>query len=40
MRIALGVDAENTTGATRLYSRVGMAVASQDDVYEKAVPGA
>jgi mycothiol synthase len=40
LRIALGVDAENTTGATRLYNRVGMAVSSQDDVYEKAVPGA
>ena len=38
MRIALGVDAENTTGATRLYSRVGMSIASQDDVYEKPVP--
>jgi GNAT superfamily N-acetyltransferase len=40
MRVALGVDAENTTGATRLYTRVGMAVSSQDDVYEKRVPGA
>jgi GNAT superfamily N-acetyltransferase len=39
MRIVLGVDAENTTGATRLYTRVGMAVSSQDDVYEKPVPG-
>ena len=39
-RIALGVDAENTTGATRLYTRVGMTVASQDDVYERPVPGA
>jgi ribosomal protein S18 acetylase RimI-like enzyme len=34
-RIALGVDAENTTGATRLYQRVGMRVALQDDAYEK-----
>ncbi len=34
-RIALGVDAENTTGATRLYERVGMQVESQDDAYEK-----
>jgi ribosomal protein S18 acetylase RimI-like enzyme len=37
-RISLGVDAENTTGATRLYTRVGMRVASRDDVYEKPVP--
>jgi len=34
-RVALGVDAENTTGATRLYERVGMVVGSQDDAYEK-----
>jgi mycothiol synthase len=34
-RVALGVDAENTTGATRLYERVGMRVALQDDAYEK-----
>lgn len=34
-RVALGVDAENTTGATRLYQRVGMRVALQDDAYEK-----
>jgi ribosomal protein S18 acetylase RimI-like enzyme len=39
-RIVLGVDAENTTGATRLYTRVGMAVAYQEDIYEKPVPGA
>jgi ribosomal protein S18 acetylase RimI-like enzyme len=39
LRIALGVDAENTTGATRLYTRVGMTVSSQDDVYEKPIPG-
>lgn len=36
-RIMLGVDAENTTGATRLYERVGMTVSSQDDSYEKAL---
>jgi acetyl-CoA carboxylase carboxyl transferase subunit beta len=34
-RVGLGVDAENTTGATRLYERVGMHVASQADVFEK-----
>jgi mycothiol synthase len=34
-RISLGVDAENTTGATRLYERVGMVVSSRDDAYEK-----
>jgi mycothiol synthase len=34
-RVSLGVDAENTTGATRLYERVGMQVALQDDAYEK-----
>jgi mycothiol synthase len=34
-RITLGVDAENTTGATRLYERVGMHVTLQDDAYEK-----
>jgi ribosomal protein S18 acetylase RimI-like enzyme len=39
-RIVLGVDAENTTGATRLYTRVGMTVAYQEDIYEKPVPGA
>ena len=33
--VGLGVDAENTTGATRLYERVGMTVAAQDDAYEK-----
>jgi ribosomal protein S18 acetylase RimI-like enzyme len=34
-RIALGVDAENSTGATRLYERVGMKVVLRDDAYEK-----
>ncbi len=34
-RAGLGVDASNTTGATRLYERVGMTVAAQDDAYEK-----
>lgn len=36
-RVALGVDAENTTGATRLYERVGMTVELQDDAYEKVL---
>lgn len=34
-RVGLGVDAENTTGATRLYERVGMRVVWRDDAYEK-----
>lgn len=34
-RVSLGVDAENTTGATRLYERIGMVVSSRDDAYEK-----
>jgi mycothiol synthase len=34
-KIALGVDAENTTGATRLYERVGMHVSSRIDLYSK-----
>jgi mycothiol synthase len=36
-RVGLGVDAENPTGATRLYERVGMRVASQSDVYAKTL---
>jgi mycothiol synthase len=34
-RVGLGVDAENTTGAVRLYERVGMQVARRNDTYEK-----
>jgi GNAT superfamily N-acetyltransferase len=34
-RVALGVDAENATGALRLYERAGMVVSWQDDAYEK-----
>lgn len=34
-RIGLGVDAENTTGAVRLYERAGMRVAWQSDAYQK-----
>lgn len=33
----LGVDAENTTGAVRLYERAGMHVARRSDSYEKAL---
>jgi ribosomal protein S18 acetylase RimI-like enzyme len=33
--VGLGVDAENPTGATRLYERAGMSVAWQATVYEK-----
>ena len=34
-RVGLGVDAENPTGATRLYERAGMQVDWQDDVYAR-----
>jgi mycothiol synthase len=34
-RVGLGVDAENATGAVRLYERVGMQVARRNDTYEK-----
>jgi ribosomal protein S18 acetylase RimI-like enzyme len=34
-RIGLGVDAENTTGAVRLYERAGMRAAWQADIYER-----
>lgn len=38
--IGLGVDAENPTGATRLYKKVGMHVASEYVIYEKELrPG-
>jgi mycothiol synthase len=37
LRIALGVDAENPTGATRLYERAGMHVAYEAVVYGKEV---
>jgi len=37
-RVGLGVDAQNPTGATRLYERVGMRVAAQEDTYEKELP--
>lgn len=40
-RVGLGVDAQNLTGALRLYERVGMSVARKDNTYEKELrPGA
>jgi ribosomal protein S18 acetylase RimI-like enzyme len=36
-RISLGVDAENPTGATRLYESVGMIVEAEQVVFEKAL---
>lgn len=39
-RVTLGVDSQNTTGATRLYERAGMHAAHQYDNYEKVLrPG-
>jgi mycothiol synthase len=38
-RVALGVDAENPTGATRLYERVGMRRVWEAVVYEKELRG-
>ncbi|HET8528069.1 MAG TPA: GNAT family N-acetyltransferase [Gaiellaceae bacterium] len=36
-RVTLGVDAENPTGATHLYERVGMHVEAENVVWEKAL---
>lgn len=36
-RVGLGVDAENTTGAVRLYESVGMTVVRRSDTYERDV---
>ena len=36
-RVTLGVDAENPTGATHLYERVGMEVEQENVVFEKAL---
>ena len=36
-RVTLGVDAENPTGATKLYEGVGMQVEEENVVYEKAL---
>lgn len=39
-RVGLGVDAQNLTGATRLYEKAGMHVTRQYDTYEKVIrPG-
>jgi ribosomal protein S18 acetylase RimI-like enzyme len=39
--VALGVDSENPTGATRLYERAGMRILWRADVWEKELrPGA
>ena len=38
--VTLGVDAENLTGALRLYQKVGMSIHRQIDLYEKELrPG-
>jgi ribosomal protein S18 acetylase RimI-like enzyme len=37
LKVGLGVDAENLTGAVRLYERAGMAPTQQFDVYEAVV---
>ena len=37
-RVTLGVDAQNPTGATHLYERVGMHVEQENVVFEKALP--
>ena len=34
-RVSLGVDAENPTGATRLYESIGMRATAHFDIYEK-----
>ena len=36
-RVGLGVDAENTTGAVRLYERAGMHAVRRNDTWEKAL---
>jgi ribosomal protein S18 acetylase RimI-like enzyme len=36
-RAGLDVDAENLTGAVRLYERAGMHIAKRRDIYEKAL---
>ncbi len=40
LRVGLGVDAQNLTGATRLYERAGMSPFRQWDIYQKELrPG-
>jgi ribosomal protein S18 acetylase RimI-like enzyme len=34
-KVRLSVDADNTTGATRLYERVGMSVLRQSNTWER-----
>ena len=36
-QVGLGVDAQNTTGAVRLYERAGMATRRRNDTYEKSL---
>jgi ribosomal protein S18 acetylase RimI-like enzyme len=36
-RVTLGVDAQNPTGATKLYESVGMDVEQENVVFEKAL---
>jgi mycothiol synthase len=36
-KVALGVDADSETGATRLYEKIGMNVVNQNIVYEKEI---
>jgi mycothiol synthase len=38
-RVLLNVDAENTTGATALYERVGMRVVKRWDLWERSASG-
>ena len=38
-RVGLGVDAENTTGAVRLYERAGMRPVRRSDTYDRALDG-
>ena len=39
LKVGLGVDAENTTGAVHLYRRAGMRPVRRNDTYEKEVRG-
>jgi mycothiol synthase len=34
-QVRLGVDVQNTSGATRLYERAGMSVETEEGVYER-----
>jgi len=38
MRVVVEVDAEDATGARRLYERVGMRVSEEHDWFEKQIP--